>query len=237
MRSYPTEHLLGRAIEVAHGVGVLVGVGAVEIHAADRVAPALLVGVVVAAVDRVGLQEAARRRVVEPDSHEGDVAERAARPLVGTEPAVSGEGRPVEPVAVLVIVLDRRCDRRVQRQPNRDVPVQVGQLQDGVPGGARRCPETSHQVGDVAGDGTRGALRPGRAVARGAVVVGDSRAGGPSAIGPLCLRRAQAAPGSPCRSRSGAVADAYHTGRFTKAPRLARLLRAPTLADRGRGRP
>jgi hypothetical protein len=32
-------------------------------------------------------------------------------------------------------------------------------------------------------------------------------------------------PGSPCRSRSNAVATAHHTGRFTKVPRLAKLLR------------
>ncbi|MEV8426221.1 hypothetical protein [Streptomyces niveus] len=47
----------------------------------------------------------------------------------------------------------------------------------------------------------------------------------------------KAAPGSPSRSRSGAVADAYHTGRFNKVPRLAKLLRAPTPADRRHGRP
>ncbi|MEU6631715.1 recombinase family protein [Streptomyces parvus] len=49
--------------------------------------------------------------------------------------------------------------------------------------------------------------------------------------------RCNAAPGSPCRSRSGAVAGTYHTGRFTKVPRLAKLLRVPTPADRGPGRP
>ena len=43
--------------------------------------------------------------------------------------------------------------------------------------------------------------------------------------------------GSPCRSRSGAVAGSYHTGRFTKVPRLAKLLRVITPADRGPGRP
>jgi DNA invertase Pin-like site-specific DNA recombinase len=44
-------------------------------------------------------------------------------------------------------------------------------------------------------------------------------------------------PGSPCRSRSGAVARTYHTGRFTKVPRLAKLLRVPTPANRGPGQP
>ncbi|MBM9506718.1 recombinase family protein [Actinacidiphila acididurans] len=44
-------------------------------------------------------------------------------------------------------------------------------------------------------------------------------------------------PGSPCRSRGGAVAGAYHTGRFTKVARLAKLLRVPTPADRGPGQP
>jgi DNA invertase Pin-like site-specific DNA recombinase len=43
--------------------------------------------------------------------------------------------------------------------------------------------------------------------------------------------------GSPCRSRAGAVAGACHTGRFTKVPRLAKLLRVPTPADRGPGQP
>ncbi|WP_457810846.1 zinc finger domain-containing protein [Streptomyces microflavus] len=37
--------------------------------------------------------------------------------------------------------------------------------------------------------------------------------------------KCKAAPGSPCRSRSGAVASAYHTGRFTKVPKLAKELR------------
>ncbi|MFD8007124.1 zinc finger domain-containing protein [Streptomyces mirabilis] len=49
--------------------------------------------------------------------------------------------------------------------------------------------------------------------------------------------RCKADPGSPCRSHSGAVAGTYHTGRFTKMPRLAELLRAPTPADRGPGQP
>ncbi|MER5916887.1 recombinase family protein [Streptomyces sp. NPDC001982] len=44
-------------------------------------------------------------------------------------------------------------------------------------------------------------------------------------------------PGSPCRSLGGAVAGAYHTGRFTKVPWLAKLLRVPTPADRGPGQP
>jgi DNA invertase Pin-like site-specific DNA recombinase len=42
-------------------------------------------------------------------------------------------------------------------------------------------------------------------------------------------------PGSPCRSRSGTVTGTYHTGRFTKVPRLAKLLRVPTPTDRGPG--
>ncbi|MEU9999162.1 recombinase family protein [Streptomyces sp. NPDC050848] len=44
-------------------------------------------------------------------------------------------------------------------------------------------------------------------------------------------------PGSPCRSRGGAVASAYHTRRFTQVPRLKKALRVPTPADRGPGRP
>lgn len=47
--------------------------------------------------------------------------------------------------------------------------------------------------------------------------------------------RGAAQPGAPCRSRSGAVAGTYHTGRFTKVPRLAKLLRVPTPADRAPG--
>ncbi|MFE4425221.1 recombinase family protein [Streptomyces sp. NPDC056817] len=49
--------------------------------------------------------------------------------------------------------------------------------------------------------------------------------------------RCGADPGSPCRSRGGAVAGTYHTGRFTKVARLAKLLRVPTPADRGPGQP
>ncbi|MEU5066663.1 recombinase family protein [Streptomyces virginiae] len=44
-------------------------------------------------------------------------------------------------------------------------------------------------------------------------------------------------PGSPCRSRAGAVAGTYHTGRFTKVPRLAKLLRINTPTNRGPGQP
>ncbi|GDY60528.1 hypothetical protein SVIO_111510 [Streptomyces violaceusniger] len=43
--------------------------------------------------------------------------------------------------------------------------------------------------------------------------------------------KCDAQPGSPCRSRGGAVTSAYHTGRFTKVPRLAKKLRVPTPAD------
>ncbi|MEV0695930.1 recombinase family protein [Streptomyces sp. NPDC050388] len=46
-----------------------------------------------------------------------------------------------------------------------------------------------------------------------------------------------AQPGSPCRSRGGAVASAHHTRRFTMVPRLKKALRVPTPADRGPGRP
>jgi hypothetical protein len=49
--------------------------------------------------------------------------------------------------------------------------------------------------------------------------------------------RCEAQPCSPCRSRSGAVASTYHTGRFTKVPRLAKELRVPTPTDRGPGQP
>ncbi|WP_329431931.1 recombinase family protein [Streptomyces sp. NBC_01280] len=49
--------------------------------------------------------------------------------------------------------------------------------------------------------------------------------------------RCHASSGSPCRSRSGAVAGTYHTGRFAKVPRLAKLLRVPTPADRRPGQP
>ena len=49
--------------------------------------------------------------------------------------------------------------------------------------------------------------------------------------------RCGAQPGSPCRTRTGAVAATYHTGRFTKVPRLAKELRVPTPADRGPGQP
>ncbi len=49
--------------------------------------------------------------------------------------------------------------------------------------------------------------------------------------------RCDVAAGSPCRSRSGAVAGTYHTGRFLKVPRLTKLLRVQTPADRGPGQP
>ncbi|MFD9374202.1 recombinase family protein [Streptomyces sp. NPDC059999] len=49
--------------------------------------------------------------------------------------------------------------------------------------------------------------------------------------------RCEVQPGSPCRSRGGAIAGIYHTGRFKKVPRLAKLLRVPTPADRGPGQP
>ncbi|WP_172387768.1 recombinase family protein [Streptomyces sp. MNP-20] len=49
--------------------------------------------------------------------------------------------------------------------------------------------------------------------------------------------KCKAAPGSPCRSRSGAVASAYHTGRFTKVPKLHKELRVLTPGDRGPGQP
>lgn len=50
---------------------------------------------------------------------------------------------------------------------------------------------------------------------------------------PMCA----AQPGSPCRSRGGAVASAHHTRRFTKVPRLSKVLRVPTPADRRPGKP
>ncbi|MEE1791078.1 recombinase family protein [Streptomyces sp. BE308] len=49
--------------------------------------------------------------------------------------------------------------------------------------------------------------------------------------------KCEAQPGSPCRSRGGAVASAYHTRRFTQVPRLKKELRVPTPADRGPGQP
>ncbi|MCX4987027.1 recombinase family protein [Streptomyces sp. NBC_00572] len=49
--------------------------------------------------------------------------------------------------------------------------------------------------------------------------------------------KCEAQPGSPCRSRSGAVASAYHTRRFALVPRLKKELRVPTPAGRGPGRP
>ncbi|MFI5689576.1 recombinase family protein [Streptomyces sp. NPDC051636] len=48
--------------------------------------------------------------------------------------------------------------------------------------------------------------------------------------------KCDAQPGSPCRSRGGVVASAYHTRRFALVPRLKKALRVPTPADRGPGR-
>ncbi|WP_455678745.1 zinc finger domain-containing protein [Streptomyces atratus] len=59
----------------------------------------------------------------------------------------------------------------------------------------------------------------------------------PPSRGPCAGPRCDAQPGSPCRSRSGAVAGTYHTGHFIKVPRLAKLLRVPTPSDRSPGRP
>jgi len=49
--------------------------------------------------------------------------------------------------------------------------------------------------------------------------------------------RCEVQAGSPCRSRGGAAVSIYHTGRFKKIPRLAKLLRVPTPAGRGPGQP
>jgi hypothetical protein len=49
--------------------------------------------------------------------------------------------------------------------------------------------------------------------------------------------RCAAEPGPPCRSRGGVVAGSYHTGWFTKVPRLAKLLRVQTPAERAPGQP
>ncbi|MFL4901641.1 recombinase family protein [Streptomyces sp. MMS24-I2-30] len=49
--------------------------------------------------------------------------------------------------------------------------------------------------------------------------------------------KCDAQPSSPCRSRGGAVASAYHTRRFTQVPRLKKVLRVPTPADRNPGKP
>ncbi|MGH3120925.1 MAG: recombinase family protein [Streptosporangiaceae bacterium] len=62
-------------------------------------------------------------------------------------------------------------------------------------------------------------------------------AGDAEAIEALPCPRCKAEPGSPCRSRAGAVTTVYHTGRFAKVPRLSKLLRVATPADRGPGQP
>ncbi|MEV8639352.1 recombinase family protein [Streptosporangium sp. NPDC051023] len=53
----------------------------------------------------------------------------------------------------------------------------------------------------------------------------------------IACPRCAVQPGSPCRTRSGAVAGTYHAARFVKVPRLAKLLRVPVPADRGPGQP
>ncbi|WP_456243372.1 hypothetical protein [Streptomyces lycii] len=52
-------------------------------------------------------------------------------------------------------------------------------------------------------------------------------------VGQHACPKCDAQPGSPCRSRGGAVASACHTRRFTQLPRLKKALRVPTPADRG----
>lgn len=49
--------------------------------------------------------------------------------------------------------------------------------------------------------------------------------------------RCDVPPGSPCQSRSGAVAGTYHTGHFAGVPLLAKRLRVRTPADRRPGQP
>jgi hypothetical protein len=44
--------------------------------------------------------------------------------------------------------------------------------------------------------------------------------------------KCDAQPGSPFRSRGGAVASAYHTRRFTMVPRLKKALRVPSVTSR-----
>ncbi|MGY0070182.1 recombinase family protein [Streptomyces sp. QTS137] len=49
--------------------------------------------------------------------------------------------------------------------------------------------------------------------------------------------KCDARPGSPCRSRGGAVTSAYHIRRFTMVPRPKKALRVPAPVGRGPGRP
>ncbi|WP_436846820.1 zinc finger domain-containing protein [Streptomyces litmocidini] len=49
--------------------------------------------------------------------------------------------------------------------------------------------------------------------------------------------KCDAQPGSPCRSRGGALASAHHTRRFTTVPWLKKALRVPAPAGRAPGRP
>ncbi|GAA2820954.1 hypothetical protein GCM10020220_006690 [Nonomuraea rubra] len=68
-------------------------------------------------------------------------------------------------------------------------------------------------------------------------VIGEERARDADEVERHPCPRCAVAPGSPCRARSGAVAGSYHTGRFTKVPRLAKLLRVITPTDRNPGQP
>ena len=53
----------------------------------------------------------------------------------------------------------------------------------------------------------------------------------PATIATVDAEEVERHPGSPCRTGTGAVAATYHTGRFTKVPRLAKELRVPAPAD------
>jgi hypothetical protein len=82
-------------------------------------------------------------------------------------------------------------------------------------------------VGGAAGPDISSTRRTGQA--------GDHRRGRRRRGRAAPVPRSLVEPGSPCRSRSGTVTGTYHTGRFTKVPRLAKLLRVPHPTDRRPG--
>ncbi|WP_446459075.1 zinc finger domain-containing protein [Streptomyces rhizosphaericus] len=101
---------------------------------------------------------------------------------------------------------------------------------------ARRCRRRAAPHCEARTDGRDTVVRP--------VVIFPVREQGPEPHAPslsqtiLCASGCDAQSGSPCRSRGGAVASAYHTRRFTKVPPLKKALRvAPPsrLPARGAG--
>ncbi|CAM5552053.1 hypothetical protein SGLAM104S_03148 [Streptomyces glaucescens] len=146
---------------------------AAQVELVDRVGVGVLVRVGAAPVDRVLGQEAAGGGVVEPDAHEGQAGERLGGALLGTQPVVAGGVLAGARSAVLVGVQRRGCLAGVQRQLERHVTVDGGELEDDVAGLAGGGGEVPGDRVDVARHGSGGGVLddPARVVTVAVVVV------------------------------------------------------------------